>query len=397
MRPPSLAIGVGSERDADPAELWALVEAGLAAADLAAESIACVASIDLKADEPAVLALAERLHVPARFFAAAELERLTPRLANPSELVFRETGCHGVAEAAALAAAGLTGALVLAKTKSRHCTMAVARAAGDIDAAAVGRARGRLAIIGIGPGSEAWRSPEASRAIAAADTLVGYRLYLDLLGRAAAGKKLVQSALGAEAERAKQALELAAGGRRVALVSSGDAGIYGLASLVFELLDGADRPEWNRLAIEVVPGISALQAAAARLGAPIGHDFAAISLSDLMTPWAAIEQRLEAAAAADFVVALYNPRSERRTRQLARAREILMAHRAAETPVAIARNLGREGERVEVSSLGALEADAVDMLSLVLVGSSTTRLVERGRRRWLYTPRGYGAKSAKPS
>src|SRR5262249_18443650 len=154
----------------------------------------------------------------------------------------------------------------------------------------------------------------------AADAIVGYGLYLDLLGPITQGKALHRGSLGAESERARQALDLAAEGRQVALVSSGDAGIYGLASLVFELIGRDGKSGWSRIAIEVVPGLSALQAAASRLGAPIGHDFAAISLSDLLTPWPAIERRLQAVAAADFVLALYNPRSERRHRQLDQAR-----------------------------------------------------------------------------
>jgi cobalt-precorrin 5A hydrolase / precorrin-3B C17-methyltransferase len=177
----------------------------------------------------------------------------------------------------------------------------------------------------------------------------------------------------------------------VALVSSGDAGIYGLAALVFELLDRGDHPGWRRIDITVVPGLSALQAAAARLGAPLGHDFCAVSLSDLLTPWPVIERRLHAAAEGDFVLALYNPRSERRQDQLAAARNILLRHRPAETPVALARNLGRAGESVAVTTLGALAPDAVDMLTLVLVGSSATRLLP-GTPPRLYTPRGYAAK-----
>ncbi|MFQ5467023.1 MAG: precorrin-3B C(17)-methyltransferase, partial [Kiloniellaceae bacterium] len=170
----------------------------------------------------------------------------------------------------------------------------------------------------------------------------------------------------------------------------GDPGIYAMASLVFEVLERAGRDDWRRVEISVVPGISALQAAAARLGAPLGHDFCAISLSDLLTPWPVIEGRLSVAAAGDFVVALYNPVSRRRTRQLATARDILRAHRPGDTPVAIARNLGRPGESVAVMDLDDLTPDRVDMLSLVLIGSSQTRRVARSDGGlWVYTPRGY--------
>jgi cobalt-precorrin 5A hydrolase/precorrin-3B C17-methyltransferase len=388
LHPPVLALGVGCERGCAADEMAELVSTTLAEHGLAEGAVAVVASIDIKEDEPAVHALAERLGVPARFFAAAELRAETPRLATPSEAVFRETGCYGVAEGAALAAVGNSGALIIAKRKSRRATCAIARAAAPLDPERVGRARGRLAIVGIGPGDPAWRTQEADTALAAASDVVGYGLYLDLLGPALAGKVRHETGLGAESERARQALSLAAGGRSVALVSSGDAGIYGLASLVFELIDRADRPEWRRIAVGVVPGLSALQAAAARVGAPLGHDFCAISLSDLLTPWDLIERRLRAAAAADFVVALYNPRSQRRTFQLAHARAILLAHRPPETPVALARNLGRAGEGVTVTTLAALAPDDVDMLTIVLVGNSQTRPVA-GLAGWVYTPRGY--------
>jgi cobalt-precorrin 5A hydrolase/precorrin-3B C17-methyltransferase len=290
-----------------------------------------------------------------------------------------------VAEGAALAAAGAEGVLVVRKRKSRHATCAIARAPMPIAAAAIGRGRGSLAIVGIGPGDPAWRTPEASAALAAADEVVGYRLYLDLLGTAIAGKTRHASAIGEEAMRVRRALDLAAAGRRVALVSSGDAGIYGLAALVFELLEREAAPAWAAIDVQVCPGVSAMQAAAARAGAPLGHDFCAISLSDRLTPWAAIRARLAAAAAADFVVALYNPRSTRRRERLAEAAAILLGHRPPQTPVVVARNLGRAGEAVQILTLADLAAADIDMFAVVLVGSTATR-------RWgnrLYTPRGY--------
>ena len=394
LHPPVLALGVGASRGCPPRELAALVRRTLARAGLAPEAVAALVSIDLKMDEPAVTDLAEKLSVPARFFRAAELLRETPRLTDPSAATFRATGCYGVAEGAALSAVGTRGALVVAKRKSRHATCAVARAPEPLDPQRIGCVRGALAIVGIGPGASAWRTPEASAAIAGATDVVGYGLYLDLLGPALAGKRRHARALGAETARARLALDLAAEGRNVALVSSGDAGIYGLASLVFELLEREERPQWRRIALSVVPGVSAMQAAAARAGAPLGHDFAAISLSDVLTPWPQIERRLEAAARADFVLALYNPRSARRTRQLARARRILLRHRAPETPVVLARNLGRAGERVTVASLGTLDPRAVDMLTLVLVGSSASRRIA-GDPPWVYTPRGYARKGGR--
>ncbi len=394
MHPPVLVVGVGCARGAAPAELIELVETTLATRGLAAGAVACVASLDLKADEPAVHALAERLGVPARFFSAEELERERPRLATPSGIVFQEVGCHGVAEGAALAAAGAEASLFVTKTKSARATCAVARARLDIDPTGVGRPRGRLTIVGIGPGQRSWRTPEATAALAAADDVVGYGLYLDLVADLIAGKAWHTSELAEEEKRVRRALDLAATGRRVCLVSSGDAGIYALATLAFECLEVEDRPEWNRIEITVAPGISALQAAAARIGAPLGHDFCTVSLSDLLTPWAEIERRLAAAAAGDFVVALYNPVSKRRQDQLVAARAILLRHRPPGTPVVLARNLGRDGERVEVITLEALAPERADMLTVILIGNSQTRLVTRGMSRWVYTPRGYAQKRA---
>ncbi|HKS88334.1 MAG TPA: precorrin-3B C(17)-methyltransferase, partial [Stellaceae bacterium] len=253
---------------------------------------------------------------------------------------------------------------------------------------------GRLALVGIGPGDPAWRTPEASALLAAADDIVGYRLYLDLLGPVPAGKRRHDRAIGEEAERARLALDLAAQGGAVALVSSGDPGIYGLAALVFELIDREGRRDWSAVEIVVAPGVSAMQAAAARLGAPLGHDFCAISLSDLLTPWPAIRTRLAAAAAADFVIALYNPRSARRPDRLSEAAAILLAHRPPATPCLLARNLGRDGESRRVLRLDRLAEAEADMLSLVIIGSSRTRLIAGDPPR-LYTPRGYFADDAR--
>ncbi len=392
LHPPVLALGVGCERDCPADELIGLAKEVLTAADLAEAAVACVVSIDLKADEPAVHALAAALGVPARFLPATRLEAETPRLATPSEVVFREVGCHGVAEAAALAAVGDDGALIRAKVKSRRATCAIARATKSISADSVGRGRGELAIVGIGPGAAAWRTPEATAALTGASDIVGYQLYLDLIGDLLAEQRLHAPPMTEEIARARLALDLAAAGRRVCLISSGDAGIYGLATLVFELLDREDRAEWNRLLITVLPGISALQAAAARSGAPLGHDFCAISLSDLLTPWAVIERRLRAAADGDFVVALYNPVSQRRRSQLETARDILLTGRPPTTPVILARNLGRDTERLTVKDLSDVTADDADMLTLVLIGSSHSRKSRRSSRPFIYTPRGYEKK-----
>ncbi len=393
--PKRLAVGVGCERGTDPAELAALVRQTLAEANLAEDAVAGIWSLDLKADEPAVHAAADMLGVDARFFHAAALEAETPRLATPSEAVFREVGCHGVAEGAALAAAGPDSTLAVPKKKSLRATCAVAEAPGIVDAAAAGVPPGRLLVVGTGPGGDGWMTAESEAAVAAASDLVGYSLYLDLLGARADGKKRHDFPLGEETDRVRAALDLAATGKTVALVSSGDPGIYAMATLVFEQIETGNRADWGRVAVDVCPGISALQAASARIGAPLGHDFCTISLSDLLTPWEAIETRLRAAAAGDFVVAFYNPVSKRRTWQLAEAKDILLGARPETTPVVIARNLGRDGETVRATTLGALDPADIDMLTVVLVGSSETRALETGDGRTrVYTPRGYAGKNA---
>ncbi|MBT5107058.1 MAG: precorrin-3B C(17)-methyltransferase [Rhodospirillaceae bacterium] len=397
LRPPVLALGVGCERNVGFDELRDLVHKTLRDANLSPNAVACVASIDLKSDEAAVLALAQELGRPARFFTAAELEAESPRLKTPSDIVFRETGCHGVSEGAALAAAGSDSELIVAKTKSARATCAIARATDNIDAHAVGQARGVLDVVGIGPGDAAWRTPDASHAIARADSVVGYSLYLDIVADIMKPGARVDSELGAEEDRVRHALDLAANGGRVALVSSGDAGIYALATLVFELLETSDDPRWNRIAINVIPGVSAMQAAAARAGAPLGHDFCAVSLSDLLTPRDVILQRLGAAASAGFVTALYNPQSRTRRILLDEARKIFMNARPADTPVVIARNLGRADESVTLTTLSDFDPGAVDMLTIVILGGADTKTIKRGATRWTYTPRGYGVTEGRKS
>ncbi|KQT83087.1 precorrin-3B C(17)-methyltransferase [Aurantimonas sp. Leaf443] len=393
-RPKTLLLGLGAERGAPPEDAVALAETVLAEAKMSRLSIAAVASLDVKADEPAVHAVAAHFGVPARFFDAATLEAEAPRLENPSALVFAEVGCHGVAEGAALAGVGPDGALVVPKRKGARVTAALARAPRPLDPAAFGRARGRLFVVGIGPGCEGWRSPEVTAMIATATDLVGYSLYLDLLGPLAAGKVRHDFDLGAEEKRVRHAMELAGTGRDVALVCSGDAGIYAMATLVFELLEkGGLRDGARRIEICVSPGISALQGAAARAGAPLGHDFCTISLSDLLTPADDIARRVRAAGEADFVIAFYNPVSRTRRTQLGLARDELLRHRPAETPVILAANLGRSGESLRIVTLATLRTEDVDMLTTVVVGSSQSRVVTTGEgRRFVYTPRGYARK-----
>ncbi len=399
--PHCLALGVGCERDCDPDELIELARQTLEAHGLAHQSIALVASLDLKADEAAVHALGKHLGVPARFFTPEELNRQSPRLKNPSEIVLREVGCPGVAEGAALACVGKTGELLVEKTKSARATCAIGLASRPLDPAETGRSRGRLSVVGIGPGGPEWRSAEAVSLLRAATDWVGYGLYLDLVADLGANAHEHRFGLGEEEARARHALELAGQGRDVALICSGDAGIYAMASLVFEVLDtgssGASASDAaRRVEITVVPGISALQAAAAKAGAPLGHDFCAISLSDLLTPWEVIEKRLHAAADGDFVVALYNPKSLRRKDQLSRALAILRGARPGATPAVIATSLGRDEERVTATTLEKFDETLVDMLSVVLVGSTATRRTSKTTPPRIYTPRGYEMKEHAP-
>ena len=381
-------LGIGCARGCSVVEIRDLVFKTLAEADIAAGSIASVVSLDLKADETGINLIAEELGVPFRVFDAATLERETPRLANPSDVVFAEVGCHGVSEGAALAAAGADATLVVEKQKTANATVAVARAPDPI-VDLKGRKRGRVSLIGIGPGKAEWRTPQASRLVAEAEELIGYGLYIDLLGPLAHGKPRHDFPLGGEEDRCRFALERAGEGRDVAIICSGDAGIYAMGALVFELLDRGDISDAARR-VEVIsaPGVSALQGAAAKAGAPLGHDFCAISLSDLLTPRDDILRRIKAASEGDFVIAFYNPVSKKRRTLLAEARDILLKHRPADTPVLLASNLGRPEEKLVYRDLEKLDVDEVDMLTVVLIGSSQSRLV--GDR--MYTPRGYAKK-----
>lgn len=394
--PQVLTLGVGCARNCPPEELAALVQSVLDEAGLAPEAIHSVNTITLKGDEPAIIDLAASLGAPMRLFETDVLDAETPRLANPSDVVFAEVGTHGVSEAAALAQGGADAVLTHPKRKTANATCAIATAPAPL-VDLKGRSRGRLSIVGIGPGQAAWRTPEVSRLVSEAEELVGYGLYIDLLGPLAVGKERSDFPLGGEEDRCRFALEQAAKGKNVALVCSGDAGIYAMGALVFELLDrSVDQMGVSDAAhrVEVVcsPGVSALQGAAARAGAPLGHDFCAISLSDLLTPREDIVKRLKAAAEGDFVIAFYNPVSMRRRTLLAEARDILLEHRPPETPVMLASSLGRPEEHVRYRRLDELEVDEVDMLTVVLVGSSHSRLAQLGTGPRMFTPRGYARK-----
>jgi cobalt-precorrin 5A hydrolase/precorrin-3B C17-methyltransferase len=385
--PHTLTIGVGCERGTSPQEISDLIESTLKANNLSIQSVAGFASIDPKEDEPAIEALCN-----VRFFSAEELNALAPKLKTPSDYVMAEVGTPGVAEAAALAAADPGGELIVPKTKSKRATCAIARSPVPI-LGLRGKCRGVLSVVGIGPGSGLTRSPAATQALRNSTDWVGYGLYLDLVADLKQDQTEHRFPLGGEEDRVRHAIEFAKQGKQVALVCSGDAGIYAMAALVYEVID----LEPNRIKVEVIPGISAFQAAAAKAGAMIGHDFCCISLSDLLTPWEAIEKRVKAAAEGDFVISFYNPRSLKRRDQLERAFAILKAHRPPDTPVIIASNLGRAEENVRIVKFADFNPDDVDMFTLVMVGSSQSKSFARGDgKTYAYTPRGYARKRETP-
>ncbi|PNG27482.1 precorrin-3B C(17)-methyltransferase [Methylocella silvestris] len=251
---------------------------------------------------------------------------------------------------------------------------------------------GSLSVVGIGPGFADWVTPEAARLIHAASDLVGYAPYLERC-ELVPGQARHASDNRVELDRARAALQLASKGRRVAVVSGGDPGIFAMAAAVFEAIEEGEAG-WREIDVTVSPGISAMQAAAARLGAPLGHDFCAISLSDNLKPWALVEKRLAAAADADFVMALYNPASRTRHEQIRSAFALLRKLKAPATPVIFARAIGRADERITLCDLGDADPDLADMATLVIVGSSETRLLRRPNGApYVYTPRGARAAS----
>ena len=364
LRPPSLVVGIGASRGVGTDEVSDLVDRALAAAQLSARSVAHVATIDVKADEQGIVSFAEQLGWPIVTYGADALGQVD--VPNPSDVVRAEVGTASVAEAAALADGG---SLVVPKRKSAMATVAVARRP----------ARGRLAVVGLGPGARDLLTPRAVAELRRASVVIGLDQYVDQVrDLLRPGTRVLESGLGAEEERARSAVAQARAGHAVALIGSGDAGVYAMASPALEEA-GAD------IDVVGVPGVTAALAAAAALGAPLGHDHAYISLSDLHTSWEAIERRVRAAADSDLVVAFYNPRSRGRDWQLPEALGILRAARPASTPVGLVRDASRPGERVVLTTLAELDPDLVDMLTVVLVGSSTTAVV--GGR--MVTPRGY--------
>ncbi|MEU4680089.1 precorrin-3B C(17)-methyltransferase [Micromonospora sp. NPDC023737] len=370
LRPPSLVAGVGASRGVPAAEVADLLRRVLTDAGLSPASLRCLASADVKADEAGIVATAQALGVPLVTRPAAQLAAVD--VPHPSEVVRAAVGTPSVAEAAALLGTADRPAdaeLLVPKTASAMATVAVARHA----------PRGRLALVGLGPGAPDLRTPRAVAELRRAAVVVGLDQYLDQVRDVLRpGTRVLASGLGAEQARARAAVSEAAAGRAVALVGSGDAGVYAMASPALEYAD-------ERIDVVGVPGVTAALAAGALLGAPLGHDHAYLSLSDLHTPWEVIERRLTAAAEGDFVVLLYNPRSRARDWQLGAALKILGRHRPPSTPVGVVRNASRPDEWVHLATLADLDVTVVDMYGVVVVGNSDTRVVA-GR---MVTPRGY--------
>ena len=382
--PATLWIGIGCERNTSLSLVEKAIAEALATAGLAEEAVAGMASAERKSDEPALLHLSQNRTWPFRTFAEQALASI--EVPNPSEVVRKEMGTASVAEAAALLAAGEQGRLIQSKQISRAATGEKGAVTVAIAEAATPYApeRGELHLVGSGPGDLSLLSGDAKAALSRCCAWVGYSLYLDLLEPLRRSDQArFDGQLTREWDRCAEALRLAQQGAKVALISSGDSGIYGMAGLALELL--LQQPEQDRPSFSVHPGISAFQLAAARAGAPLMHDFCCVSLSDRLTPWTVIEKRLEGAAAGDFVLALYNPRSKGRDWQLGHAKEILLKHRPPTTPVMLARQLGRAEESRQLTCLERLKPEAVDMLTLVLIGNSSSR-AEDG---WMVTPRGY--------
>lgn len=370
IHPRSVVVGVDAQADHADEALAARIDAVLDTHGLARLALAAIVAPASAIGDAALEDAAQALDVPLRFV---------------------DADVDGDADATTDAAALLAGALRVAHTlRATTNGIACAVASHPVDPATLGRARGRLTVLGLGPGSAAWLTPAARAALAQATDILGYTTYVTMAGPFRDDQRVHGTDNREEMQRARHAFELAAEGRRVAVVSSGDPGVFAMAAAVLEALDEARDPHWAAVDLRVEPGISASLATAAQAGAPLGHDFCAISLSDNLKPWDVIETRLRHAAQADLVMAFYNPISRARPWQLDRALDAVRAHRTADTVVVLGRDIGRPGATLTTTTLGALRSDQVDMRTMVIVGSSTTRRFAIGNaREWVYTPRWY--------
>lgn len=400
LRPKNLVLGIGCNRNTSAEEIEEAVRMVLERFGYSFLSAGSVATIDIKAKESGLLEFCEQHGLTVDAFMPDDLNRVAG--ITESAAALRATGARAVSEPAALLASG-ADKLLIGKQKSGNVTVAVAQRKSENEGGRVKQA-GKIYVVGTGPGGMAHITPAAREAISESESIVGYGTYLgqikDLLG----GKDVVSTGMTQEIDRCRKAIDLALSGRTVSVISGGDPGIYAMAGLVFELLrnqetgdrgrkgdgtkSGSHRAPWPRIPVEVIPGISALNACAARLGAPLMHDFASVSLSDRLTPWETIEKRLEAAAMADFVVVLYNPKSKGRTEHIHRAREIVMKYRGPDTPVGIVRAAMRENEVIVVTDLEHMLEHEIDMQTSVLIGNSNTLVWNN----LMITPRGYEKK-----
>ncbi|WP_207261392.1 precorrin-3B C(17)-methyltransferase [Pseudomonas sp. GW101-3H06] len=346
------------------ADLPSVVRAALHQAGVAVQSLACLLAVDTEMASPALREAALELGVPLRF-ANAEMD-MVERVRN------------AVGQPVSIRGDG---------------TVAIAVAEQPLDPLQIGRARGRLAVIGLGPGAAELMVPAVKAELARANDVLGYETYVRMAGPFRDDQVLHCTDNREEMQRARHAFELAAQGRSVVVVSSGDPGVFAMAAAVLEALHESTDAAWHNVDLEILPGVSASLATAAQAGAPLGHDFCVLSLSDNLKPWSIIEQRLDLAAQADLALAFYNPISRSRPWQLGQALEIVARHREPQTPVVLGRDIGRPGQALRVTTLGQLTPDQVDMRTMVLIGSSTTCVfprVEGGE--WVYTPRWYGNK-----
>ena len=386
--PRVLWLGIGCERGTSKQLIETAIERTCQKYHLSTDAVAGIASIDLKANEVGLLEICRAGNFPFKTFSAEALQGVS--VPTPSDVVKQEVGTASVAEAAAILAAEnellVNKQIFKSETESGAVTLAIAQSTLEY----TGRS-GKLYLVGTGPGNLNQITLAAQTAITGVDAVIGYSLYTDLIEPLQRVGQIIESfPITQEKHRAQRAIELARWGLTVAVVSSGDCGIYGMAGLVLEELQATG---WDGKTpqVEIFPGISALQSAASRVGAPLMHDFCAISLSDLLTPWTVIEKRLEAAASGDFITAIYNPRSQKRIQQIAIAQEIFLQHRQPHTPVAIVRGAYRQNEQVTLTTLTEMLTIPIDMLTTVIIGNSSTR----NYAGWMITPRGYEVGSLK--
>jgi len=379
-RPKSLVVGIGCNRGVNCSKIEEAITQVLLEHGLSIKSIRNIATIDLKRDEPGLLEFARKHDLPVEFFTREALSQVKFPSA-PSATTFKWVGTPAVCEPTALLSSGSTE-LVAPKVKLGDVTIAVARLPFD----EVHKENGKLLLIGIGPGAPEQMTFKAREALGRSNVVVGYKTYIKLIEQFLSQKEVIAGGMGGEVERMKRAVGLAEEGKTVAVVCSGDAGIYGMSGLVGEIVQQLGRP--IKFEMEVIPGVPSLCATAALLGAPIMHDFAAISLSDRLTPWRVIALRLRMAAEGDFVIALHNPKSRERQHQLAEAREILLQYRSGATPVGIVDNAHRQGQKVTITDLEHMLDFDIGMSTTIIVGNSTTFTFDR----WMVTPRGYRAK-----